>query len=166
VPVQAKITFASSAHYFTSPFPHSGPLPPKVDTETVYAVEWVVGASRSDIRDDVVTATLPPNVRFRNVRTPVAEDLVFDEKTRTVTWYVGGIASGDSSGQNGGKKVTFAIGLIPSASQIRDHPEIITNQRFAGTDSYTHLDFATEADDLDTVLTEEGFAEHFAPVVE
>jgi hypothetical protein len=125
VPVASKATFAAEAKYFTSPFPQSGPLPPKVDTETVYAIEWHVASASSDIANAVVTATLPPNVRYRNIRAPISENLVYDDKTRTVTWYAGSIAKSNSTADKSGKIITFAVGLVPSASQVGENPDII-----------------------------------------
>jgi hypothetical protein len=157
VPVASKATFVAEAQYFTSPFPQSGPLPPKVDIETVYAVEWVVASASSDIQNAVVTATLPPNVRYRNIRAPISENLVYDDKTRTVTWYVGDIAKSNSTADKSGKIITFAVG---------EHPDIVTNQIFTGTDTFTKQDVEITTENINTILTEAGFDEKFAPVVE
>lgn len=166
IPVQTHALFAAEARYFTSPFPQSGPLPPKVDTETVYAVQWAVSSSSSPIKNAVVTATLPPNVRFRNVRTPITENLVFDDKTRTVTWYAGDIPKTNLENGTEGKSVIFAVGLVPSASQVREEPDIVVGQNFTGVDAFTKKGIDITAENLNTILTEEGFDERFAPVVE
>lgn len=166
VPVRTKATFVAEAKYFTSPFPQSGPLPPKVDTETVYAVSWRVASSSSDVDNAVVTATLPPNVRFRNIRDPISENLVYDQNTRTITWYLGKLGKAEAAGGTPGREVTFAVGLVPSASQLRDEPDIVTTQVFTGVDTYTSTDLHVTTEDLNTILSEEGFDERFAPVVE
>lgn len=165
-PVQTKASFVAEAKYFTSPFPKSGPLPPRVDYETIYAIEWKLNNSSSDLVDAEVTAQLPPNVRFLSVRTPVTEQITFNQSTRTVTWFPGKIQKGTGIGDRESKNVTFAIGLVPSASQIGAEPDIVLNQKFTATDSFSKKQVEQEVENLNTILTEEGFNEKYAPVVE
>jgi hypothetical protein len=91
---------------------------------------------------------------------------VYDDTTRTVTWYVGTVEKSATATNDGHKVVTFAVGLVPSASQLREEPELVTNQVFRGVDSFTKSELEITAEPLNTILTEEGFDERFSPVVE
>jgi hypothetical protein len=166
VPIQTKAGFIAEAKYFTSPFPKSGPLPPRVDYETIYAVEWKLNNTSSDLTDSEVTAQLPANIRYLSVRTPISENITFNEATRTVTWFPGRIPKGTGVGDAPPKSVTFAIGLVPSASQIGTDPDIVINQKFTATDTFSKEQVSIVTDDLNTILTEEGFNERYSIVAE
>lgn len=166
VPIQTKAGFLAEAKYFTSPFPKSGPLPPRVDYETIYAVDWKLNSTSSDLVDAEVTAQLPANVRYLSVRTPISENITYNEATRTVTWFPGKIPKGTGVGDAPPKSVSFAVGLVPSASQINTEPDIVINQHFSATDNFTKAQVSIDADDLNTILTEDGFNEKYGAVSE
>lgn len=168
VKVGTDTTFTAAGFYSSNPFGPTGPQPPKVEYETTYAVEWVVTNSSSDVTDAVVHAELPHYVRWIGLYSPSSEQLVYNKVDNTVTWQIGTVAAGMGVGSIPARKVTFVIGLVPSATQIGMSPDIIRNQSFTATDSYTGAVLAHEADAITTDLTlyEDGFDQGSADVVQ
>ena len=62
------------------------------------------------------------------------------------------------------RSVSFAIGLVPSASQINEEPDLVRSIRFRGIDSFTGDAIDQSITNVNTRLTEEGFNEKYADV--
>jgi hypothetical protein len=150
--VASTVTLTAEAKYFTSPFPKRGPLPPRVEVETIYGVTLTLKNTSNKITGAEVTATLPPNVRWSGVRSPAAENIDFNDRTNQVTWHVGDLASGTGVDGEPARSVSFMIGLVPSASQINEEPPLVTGIAFKGTDSYTGDIVKQTNSDLNTRL--------------
>ncbi len=164
--VGTDVTFAAKGMYLTSPFPKNGPLPPRVEFETIYAVQVDLSNTSNAVDGSEVTAILPPNVRWLGVVTPQSETVTFNDVDNKITWKVGSLASGTGVAGNPARSVAFAIGFVPSASQIHEAPDIVQSIKFKGTDAYTYDVVSDDVDDITTRLTEPGFTDKYATVVE
>lgn len=123
--------------YYASPIGSSGPIPPKANTETTYALVFTVTNTTNTVSNAVVTAVLPSYVRWVGSYAPAAENLTFDQTSGTFTWKVGDIAPG--VGLNGvpPKQIAIAIGFTPSTSQIGQQPILVREITLKGTDAAT-----------------------------
>lgn len=162
--VGTKVTLTAEGKYFTSPFPKRGPLPPRVEVETIYGITFDLKNTSNRVDNAEVVAVLPPNVRWTGVRTPAAENIVFDDRLNTITWHVGSLISGAGVAGEPSRSVSFAIGLVPSASQINEEPDLVRGIRFRGVDSFTGDTVEQAITNVNTRLTEEGFNEKYADV--
>ncbi|MBU6310795.1 hypothetical protein KGO06_02580 [Patescibacteria group bacterium] len=117
-----------------------GPVPPRVDTETRYAVTWLVQNSANAIADASVSAALPPNVVWKQGDA----GLVYTESTRTVTWAVGDMAA------NAARSVTFEVGLVPTITQVNTSAALVVEQRLAAFDRFIRASVARSADPITT----------------
>jgi hypothetical protein len=106
----------------------AGPLPPKVDTETLYSITWLLQNSANAIANTEVHATLPAYITWKGNATN--GDVTYNENNRTITWKVGDMSASVS------KSVTFQIALLPSVSQVNLVPQLLTGQEVAAFDRF------------------------------
>jgi len=166
IKVETDATFVSRGLYFDNPLGSTGPLPPKVNAETTYGIMWEISNSTNVIEDASVTAILPPYVRWVGSVTPAIEQVVFNENDRTVTWRVGKVLPNTGVGSLAPRRVVFALGLIPSTSQVGDAPELIQEQVFVGKDTFADKAIRLPIDDVTTALHESRFADYYGMVTQ
>ena len=133
--VATDVRFDAYALFNSGAFPSVGSLPPKAERETQYSITWEVSNTTSDVEDAKVTAELPNYVRWVGLTTPANEQVTYNKVDSTITWVLGKVRAGTSSAKP--RRVTFAIGLVPSLSQLGTTPELIMRQTFSGVDTYT-----------------------------
>lgn len=115
----------------------SGPLPPKVGSETVYTVRWQLTNPGNEIRNAVVTGNLPPGVSFKGGAVAVnGATPVFDAISKKVTWTVGTVPFGTGNGTPR-YEATFQIGITPSGNQANTSPKLVSGVTLSGTDGFT-----------------------------
>ncbi|MEN9413662.1 MAG: hypothetical protein RLZZ342_749 [Candidatus Parcubacteria bacterium] len=164
--------------YYTNPFGSSGPIPPKAGTETTYALVFTVRNTTNKIENGVLTAVLPPYVRWVGVYSPASEKLTFNQSNGTITWQLGDIDPNVGLGDNPPRQAAIAIGFTPSTSQIGQQPALIQNILLKGIDASTTAPIIREVDDITTniakvskssadinVAGEQGFSASNAAVV-
>ncbi|MDP2651252.1 MAG: hypothetical protein Q8O98_01525 [bacterium] len=136
VKVSSEINLASKALYSAGPFENSGPVPPKVETETTYTIIWTAGNTQNDINGTRVTAALGPNVEWLGASSVNGESVSYNASTRTVVWDIGTLASG-AGFSTALREAAFQISLTPSASQAGTAPTLVNSVTLTGTDSFT-----------------------------
>lgn len=112
-------------------FTHTGPIPPKADTESTYTITWALANTVNSVGGAMVSAVLPSYVRFTGKTFPVDAAVAYNETTRTVTWSAGDVPAGTS------KEIQFQVALTPSASQRSTSPVLVQEASYAGTDRFT-----------------------------
>jgi hypothetical protein len=128
----------------------SGPMPPKVGSETTYTVRWQLTNPGNDVRNATVVATIPPGVTFKDAATASNGTApVYDKVHSTVTWSVGTLPFGTGTGASQ-YQAQFQISIKPSASQQGQSPKIITGTAMTGTDSFTSQAVQSSARDMTT----------------
>lgn len=166
IKVATNASFVSRALYFENPLGSVGPLPPKVNNETTYGILWEVNNSTNTVKDAVVTATLPPYVRWAGSTSPAGENITFNENDRTIRWYVGKVLPNTGVGSNAPRRVIFLVGLVPSTSQVGKTPELIQQQVFKGTDEFSQTGITKSINDVSIGLREAKFADYYGVVVQ
>jgi len=149
VKVATDTTFSAYGLFKNSPFGVLGPLPPKVEYETTYGIVWEVTNTTSDIEEGIVRAELPHYVRWVGLTTPANEQLIYNKANNTLEWNLGTVKAGTGISRKV-RAVSFALGLVPSATQIGKAPELVRNQTFEAIDSYTNTLIKSNVDDVDT----------------
>ncbi len=115
---------------------NTGPIPPKVNTETTYTVEWAITNTFNDVGGTRVTATLPEYVRWVAATAPSSEKISFNPVNRTVTWEVGEIKAATGS-LSSPREVAFQIGFTPSLGQVSTAPILVNESTITGQDRFT-----------------------------
>ena len=132
----------------------SGPYPVTVGSETVFTVRWQLTNPGNDVRNGVVTATLPPGVSFKgNASTVNGAAPTFDTKNKTITWNVGTIPFGTGSGAPR-YEALFQIALTPASNQVGSSPKLISGATLNGTDGFTGQAVQSSVRDLTTDTVE------------
>ena len=122
--------------YFSSLFPGSGPLPPRVGQETVYSVSWSLANISSDISALTVRAALPPYLRWKGETRPADEDIIFDAAKSEIVWKADKLKAGVGVNEPA-KEVMFKIGFIPSVDQVGSSPVLLFDISAEGRDDFT-----------------------------
>lgn len=120
--------------YYTNPFGSVGPMPPKAESETTYAIVFTVTNTTNKISNATLTAQLPPYVRWVGIYSPASENVTFNPLQSTVTWKLGDIAPGAGLNGTQPRQAAIAIGVTPSTSQIGSQPAILQNIVLKGID--------------------------------
>lgn len=152
--------------YYANPFSSTGPMPPKADQETTYALVFSLTNTTNRITNAEVKATLPPYVRWVGVYSPSSEKVSFNQNDSTFTWHVGTIEPGVGVGGALPKQAAIAIGFTPSTSQIGQQPILVRDIRLTGTDAATGAPIVRTANEVTTNITgDPGFSAASANVV-
>jgi len=148
IKIASDLLLAARSVYFTGPFINTGPLPPRVDTETTYTILWTVTNSHNAVGNVQVTADLPSYMRWTGVVNPGGTaDISFNPVGGQITWNVGIIPAG------GRNEVSFQLAFLPSVSQIGDKPILIDNQKVMGMDLFTRTSIGSGHPDVNTRIT-------------
>ena len=117
----------SQTTYQNSPFPNSGPVPPKANTETTYTLHLNSSAQNS-LSAVKVSFVLPFYVTWKNVFTSGAP-VSYDSGNKTVTWNVGKLDSGQTANTD------IQVSVRPSVSHIGNSPVITSPIIMEGTET-------------------------------
>lgn len=140
--------------YYQNPFSSSGPMPPKAGTETTYAIVFTINNTTNKIKNAVVSATLPPYVRWLGKYSPPSEKVTFNQHDSTITWNVGDIEPGVGLNGTSPRQAAIAIGFTPSTSQIGQEPALLQNIVFVGVDDATGGSITRELAPVSTNLAQ------------
>ena len=127
--VTTAVALTSATLHTSGPFTNSGPVPPRPNTATTYAVVWNVQNAENPIAGGTVTATLPSYVSYVGNSSGTGS-FTYDTTSNTVTWNVGDLA------QNASAQGAFQVSLTPSTAQSGNVPELTSGAAFSGYDRY------------------------------
>jgi hypothetical protein len=151
VRIISDVGFSAKALYYSGPFKNSGPIPPKAEQSTTYAIVWTLSNTSNSISGTEVSATLPPWVSFEGSVTPAGEALTYNAATRSVLWKADRIPKG--AGLTGASKsVAFKISLKPSLSDVGTAPTLINSAVLTGHDDFANVDVKASKGALTTRL--------------
>lgn len=156
----------SNSFYSSNPFGSVGPIPPKVNEETTFAVVWTVVNTTNVIKNGEMEGILPANVRWLGVFSPRNEQVEFSSSDGTVTWRLGNIDAGVGVAGREPRQIAFALGLTPSATQIGSVAPLVVNQTFSGTDEFTAKEVFGSIANVTTELDDPDFIPGNASVVQ
>lgn len=123
---------------------NSGPIPPQVNVPTTYNVVWSITNSFNQVSNVEVRATLPPYVKWTNLKSPSSEIFSYNQTTNEVVWSVGSVLP--NTGFNSSpKQIYFQLEFLPSVSQVGQTPTLLGEATLFGTDKVTGLKIETNA---------------------
>lgn len=133
-------------------FLNTGPVPPQVERETTYTIIWTLVNSANPLSGGMAIGTLPLYVRWMGIVSPSYEDVVFIENTRTIRWALGDIGRGVGI-TDAPREIAFQVALLPSISQIKKSPVIVSRAEFSGLDQFTDSELKAVSRKVTTDLT-------------
>ncbi len=154
VSIASQLSLTAQALHFTGPIANTGPMPPKAEQNTSYTVQWIVKNSSNTIGNAVVSAVLPPYVRYVSAG---ASGVTYNSNSRTVTWNLGDLSAGVGY-STAAKTANFQVVLTPSTSQAGSIPQLTGPAVLKGQDRYAQVSVESDADAITTQLTETGFS--------
>lgn len=149
--VASTLGILARSAYYDSPFPNTGPLPPKVRAKTTYTLYLQVTSGANDIRDVEVRAALPGGVSWEN---RVATDLgavTFNPATAELSWKIRDLPAATGI-LRAPLAAVIQVGLIPAENQIGSTPKLLQGIKATGRDVFTELNLSANADDITTEL--------------
>jgi hypothetical protein len=152
VRIASQVNLSSKNFYSIGPFKNTGPIPPKVESETTYTIVWNAGNTQDDIANAKVTARLGPGVKWIAAHSVSSESLSYDSGANTVTWDLSQLSSG-SGFSTSGREVAFQVGLTPSISQIGTAPVLVSGITFSGVNTVSGNTVTVTNSPLTTRLT-------------
>lgn len=166
IAIASDLTLDAQGLYYANPFGSVGPLPPKAEVETTYAIVFTLTNTTADITDARLSATLPPYVRWVGIYSPASEKLTFNQNDGTFVWDIGIIKSGTGVGSSIPRQAAIAIGLTPSTSQVGQTPVLLQNITMTGIDSSTGASISRTTEDVTTnIIGDTSFNSSQATVV-
>lgn len=150
--VNTDYRFAGAALYKTGPFENRGPIPPKANQATTYAVRLNISNSANDLKNARVTGKLPPSVKWISGSD---SSVTYDQITNTVTWNAGFVPAGTGIGSKPAEAF-FQAELVPSVSEVGSAAPLLTGIVYTGLDAFTNASFSGSAPDITTQLTGDG----------
>lgn len=143
VKISSKLRVVARGLFANSAIPNSGPLPPKVGSETTYTIIWSLANMANDADNVVVKSYLPPYVSFKNVVSPADVNISFDKASGEIIWRAGRVLAGTGF-LRPAMEVAFQIGFTPSENQINEAPVLINATNAAGRDIFTDQILSSE----------------------
>lgn len=143
IKVATGAAFSAYALHASGPWSEEGPIPPRADQATTYAIVWNVQNTANTVAGATVSATLPSYVSYADISTG-AGSFSYDEKSRTMTWNIGDLAQGASA------QGAFKVSLIPSTSQRGNAPALTSKASFSGYDRFAGVQISALADPVTT----------------
>ncbi len=136
--VISDVGFTGRSVYYVGPFVNTGPLPPRAEEETTYTIIWTAVNSSNVVSDARVTATLPSYVDFTGAISPATADIIYDDRSRTVTWRIGTLEAGVGAGKPA-REAAFQISFTPSVSHRTKVIDLISDSRLTGFDEFARV---------------------------
>lgn len=165
--LSSTVKLIGQGFYYSNPFGSVGPLPPKVEEETTYAIVLTVLNTSNKIKNAKVTAQLPPHIRWIGVYSPAQERMSFNTQNGSIEWNIGDIVQDAGVKEVSARQVAFAVGFTPSSSQIGQQPDLIRNVVMTGVDTFTEKPMSVTHPAITTSLVDDpGFSALEANVVE
>ncbi|OGG57897.1 hypothetical protein A2853_03120 [Candidatus Kaiserbacteria bacterium RIFCSPHIGHO2_01_FULL_55_17] len=152
IAVSSDLLVTAQGLYYANPFGSSGPLPPKANAETTYAIVFTITNTTNKIENAKLTATLPAYVRWVGIYSPASEVLSFNQNDSTVTWDIGGIEQGVGVDGVSPRQAAIAIGFTPSTSQIGQEPSLLQDIVLTGVDQAAGTAVNKKLDDVTSDL--------------
>ena len=161
------MNFLARTIHYSGPIQNTGAMPPKVNTETTYTLEWQLTNSRNRVTGVKVSTILPTYVVWKNVMVPTSEQsrVIYNEVTRELVWNVGEIPAG--TGTNLPPKIlSMKVGITPSVTQKGSVPNLTDIMTVTGLDTFTNKTIELTRRALDMEISNDGFAPGYDGLVQ
>lgn len=143
VKVATAVAFSASSLHSSGPFSGSGPVPPRANQTTTYAIVWNAQDEGSPVAGGTASTVLPSYVSYTG-KTSGDGSFTYDARSRIVTWNAGDIAQGASA------QGAFQVSLTPSTSQRGSAPALTGGVSFSGYDRFAGVQVSATADPVTT----------------
>ncbi len=144
-------TSYNSQYTKTASFIDSGPVPPKVEQETLYTATWEILNSTNDVETTKVIGLLPTYVTWTGNVYPISEDITYDSTSRRIIWSPGRISAGTGHSAPS-RSVSFQLKIRPSISQIGYTPDLVNSISVSSFDAFAKTKIELPGEVTNTLL--------------
>ena len=155
--VQTNAQLIAQTLHKTGALSNYGPIPPKVDEETSYTVNWSVVNTTNDLKNVVVRTVLPFYVSWRGTLKPADANVTYNDVTGEVVWTVGDVPAGTGYSKPK-KELAYQIILTPRTTQVGKVIDIVGESLLTAVDSFTGQKVEVKKDLMNTQLSAEPVA--------
>jgi len=148
--------FTSKVLRATGSLTNTGPVPPKADKETTYTISWTITNTTNNLKNVVVSASLPFGVVWKGEISPLGEKITYDENTRVIYWNIGNVSKGVGF-EFSPKEVYFKIGITPSVNQVGSIPALTSEINAVAEDTYTNTPLSSSASAATTAFSDANY---------
>ncbi len=129
----------------------SGPLPAKVDEETVYRYRGRITNTSNTVKNTAFFAKLPPNSVWKNSYSSnlPSSGVSYNTGKREISLLLGEIPAGTGV-DTGPIDFYFDIGFTPTLTQKNTNPQVIISPKISGIDTFTDVTVESGVSALDT----------------
>ncbi len=147
--IASTLSLRSELRYYTNEGDQlgRGPLPPQIGNETKYFATLVLSNSTSGGENATVSALLSPGFEWgEKSSVSFGKDVVYDAKTRKITWNASSIPAHSEIG------ISFALSFTPTETDLGKTPLALQNISASATDSFTQISLFASSPALDISL--------------
>jgi hypothetical protein len=139
VKLASALSLSQDLLYSKGPFENTGPIPPKVDTETTYTVLLSTKASTNDLSNVQIKTSLPVYSKWLGNISPENENIRYNPLDGTISWEVGDLKADGSP-----KEAYFQISFSPSLTQVRGYPALVNEASATAYDKFSGRSLSAE----------------------
>jgi hypothetical protein len=157
--IGSDMNFSARTLHASGIIQNTGAMPPKVNTETTYTLDWQLTNSRNRVTGVKVSTMLPTYVSWKNVIVPTSEqaNVTFNEVTRELVWNVGEVPAGTGTNLPP-RTLSLKVGITPSTDQKGKTPTLTSDMITTGLDTFTNKTLSLTRRALNTQISGEGSA--------
>lgn len=161
--INSSVNFSTIGQYYDSDGTPvgSGPLPPEVGKETIYQIVWRLDNSIHELKDIVVSTTIPDNVIWKNKYVFKTGDLNYDSSDRTVKWSIARVPA-----QVTNIEAKFFVSIVPTEEDVSKILILIPKTEFQAVDVVTGHTVELEGKMVTTTLEDDELAHGKGVVVD
>jgi len=154
--VNSKLEISQKGFFQDEIFGNSGPIPPKVGEATTYTIIWLAKNYYNEVKNVKVKAFLPQNVKLTGKIFPeeVIEKFTFDSQSREIVWNIGDLKVGNGV-LNPAPNISFQVEFTPDETQRGSTPDLISEAKITGEDSWTGEDIEAISPSINTTLPDD-----------
>lgn len=139
----------------------TGPHPPKVGEETSYRIAWNIENDLHDLKDVVVSATLPPHVTWVGNEIAQSGVVTYDEGPKVIRWTIQSLANDLDS-----VTATFHVRVTPEEDDIGTFLRLMSGSLLTATDAETGETVEATIEGVTTDLEEDEYVSGNSVVIE
>lgn len=155
--VNSSLVITQKGYFNDEVFGNSGPMPPRVGQPTTFTVIWQAKNYYNDVNNVKVKATLPANVDLTGQIFPEdqASKFTFDKNSREIVWNVGDLKATEGISGTVAPNISFQVKLTPTAGQLGQSPQIISETTISGDDQWTSQTLNSTSPAITTLLPDD-----------
>ena len=156
--VNSKLAVSQKGYFEDEVFGNSGSIiPPQVGEITTYTIMWQAKNYYNDVKNVKVKATLAENVELTGKIFPEDESnkFAFDSQSREIVWETGDLKMSQGVAGTSAPNISFQIAFTPDETQRGSTPELISEAKITGEDTWTGVTLEATAPAINTTLPDD-----------